>query len=74
MRASISGQALVSGTGVAALLVFALATSLWMVVETSSGAVAGIWFGKRRVVPGQGRCFALRQLTDVHFTSRSRHW
>lgn len=43
MRASISRQALVGGTGIAAILVFAVASSLWMVVETSSGALVLAW-------------------------------
>jgi hypothetical protein len=42
-RASISRQALAGGTGIAAILVLALATSLWMVVETSSGALVLAW-------------------------------
>ena len=40
MRASISRRTLVKGTAIAVILVFGLSTSLWTVVETSSGAVA----------------------------------
>jgi hypothetical protein len=43
MRDSISRRVLVSGTGIAAILVIGLATSLWMVMETSSSALALAW-------------------------------
>jgi hypothetical protein len=43
MRASISRQALVGGTGIAAILLIFLATSLWMVMETSSSALVLAW-------------------------------
>lgn len=43
MRASISRRALVSGTGLAAILVLGLAASLWTVAETSRGALVLAW-------------------------------
>ena len=43
MRASISRQALVSGTGITAILIIGIAVRLWMVMETASSALVLAW-------------------------------